>query len=78
MMAVLTEGDVRADEVVVRKALFESASAGRRVRARLAPSSTSRIAATGSNWVVDRSRAVTDAVNTAVRRIGGRSGHDRD
>ena len=73
-----TDVDPRADEVVVRKALFESASAGRRVRARLAPSSTSRVAATGSNWVVDRSRAVSDALTGAARRLSRRSGQDRD
>jgi transglutaminase-like putative cysteine protease len=61
--------DPRADESTVRKALFSSVSRGRRLRARLAPSSSSRIAVSTTAWLSDSWRAV----GLAVRRwISGR------
>ena len=44
--------DPRADESTVRKALFGSVSRGRRLRAHLAPSSSSRIAVSATAWAL--------------------------
>lgn len=49
--------DPRADEVAVRKALFESVSRARRLRAHLAPSSTSRLAVSAAARLSDASGA---------------------
>jgi transglutaminase-like putative cysteine protease len=51
--------DPRADESTVRKALFGSVSRGRRLRARLAPSSSSRIAVSATAWASDSWRGFT-------------------
>jgi transglutaminase-like putative cysteine protease len=60
--------DPRADESTVRKALFGSVSRGRRLRARLAPSSSSRIAVSATAWVSDTWHAVGLSVR---RRVSG-------
>jgi transglutaminase-like putative cysteine protease len=58
--------DPRADESTVRKALFGSVSRGRRLRARLAPSSSSRIAVSATAWVSDSWRGFTLGVRRWV------------
>jgi hypothetical protein len=75
--------DPRADEKTVRKALFISVSRSRRLRARVAPPSTSRIASNATAWVSDTWRAVTARASQWLRaRVAGRGGHagrdDRD
>jgi transglutaminase-like putative cysteine protease len=68
--------DPRADENTVRKALFGSVSRGRRLRARLAPSSSSRVAVSATAWVSDSWRGFTFGVRRWVSgRLPGR-GHD--
>jgi transglutaminase-like putative cysteine protease len=61
--------DPRADEGTVRRALFHSVSRGRRLRARLAPSSSSRIAVSATAGLSDSWRAASFAVR---RWISGR------
>ena len=66
--------DPRTDESTVRKALFSSVSRGRRLRARLAPSSSSRIAASATAWLSDSWRATGLAARGWVsRRLPGRA-----
>jgi transglutaminase-like putative cysteine protease len=68
--------DPRADETTVRKALFGSVSRGRRLRARLAPSSSSRIAVSTTAWASDTWRGFTFGVR---RWVSGRlPGRERD
>ena len=61
--------DPRADETTVRKALFHSVSRGRRLRARLAPSSSSRIAVSATARISDSWRSASFAMR---RWISGR------
>jgi hypothetical protein len=69
--------DPRADESTVRKALFGSVSRGRRLRARLAPSSSSRIAVAATAWVSDSWRGFTLRVQRWVSgRLPGRGRDD--
>jgi hypothetical protein len=69
--------DPRADESTVRKALFSSVSRGRRLRARLAPSSSSRIAVSVTARVSDSWHAGGLAVRRWVsRRLPGQGHRD--
>jgi len=69
--------DPRADESTVRKALFGSVSRGRRLRARLAPSSSSRIAVSATAWASDSWRGFTLGVRGWVSgRLPGRGRDD--
>jgi transglutaminase-like putative cysteine protease len=69
--------DPRADESTVRKALFSSVSRGRRLRARVAPSSSSRIAVSATAWVSDSWRAAGLAVRRSIsRRVPGQGRRD--
>ena len=68
--------DPRADETTVRKALFGSVSRGRRLRARLAPSSSSRIAVSATAWVSDTWRGFTLRRSTLGQRPA--AGLERD
>jgi hypothetical protein len=69
--------DPRADESTVRKALFGSVSRGRRLRARLAPSSSSRIAVSATAWLSDTWRGFTFGVRRWVNgRLPGRGRDD--
>ncbi|HEY0870437.1 MAG TPA: hypothetical protein VGD55_08565, partial [Acidothermaceae bacterium] len=68
--------DPRADETTVRKALFSSVSRGRRLRARLAPSSSSRIAVSVTAWIADAWRGAGLASRRWVNRR--RPGRGRD
>jgi transglutaminase-like putative cysteine protease len=64
--------DPRADETTVRKALFSSVSRRRRLRARLAPSSSSRIAVSVTAWISDSWRGAALATRRWVsRRLPG-------
>jgi transglutaminase-like putative cysteine protease len=69
--------DPRADEAAVRKALFGSVSRGRRLRARLAPSSTSRMVASATGWLADRWRAASVSSRAWLQhKIPGRADTD--
>jgi transglutaminase-like putative cysteine protease len=78
--------DPRADEKTVRRALFTSVSRTRRLRARVAPPSTSRIASNATAWISDTWHAVTTRAAQSLRARaagqGGSEGHggrdDRD
>jgi hypothetical protein len=69
--------DPRADESTVRKALFGSVSRGRRLRAHLAPSSSSRIVVSATAWLSDSWRAVALGVRRWVNgRLPGQGRRD--
>jgi hypothetical protein len=71
--------DPRADETTVRKALFSSVSRRRRLRARLAPSSSSRIAVSVTAWLSDSWRAASFAIRRWVSgRLPGQGRRDLD
>ena len=69
--------DPRADEKAVRKALFTSVSRARRLRARVAPPSTGRLASNATAWIADTWHAVTAGSARWVGRQVNRRG-DRD
>ncbi|HTC70257.1 MAG TPA: transglutaminase-like domain-containing protein, partial [Acidothermaceae bacterium] len=60
--------DPRTDEKTVRKALFTSVSRVRRLRARVAPPSTSRIASSAFGWVADSWHGVAVGLSRQLRR----------
>ena len=71
--------DPRADEAAVRKALFSSVSRGRRLRARFAPSSSSRMAAAITGRLSDSARAASLTVRTwAGQKLPGRRDDDAE
>jgi transglutaminase-like putative cysteine protease len=71
--------DPRADEATVRRALFSSVSRGRRVRARLAPSSTSRMAVSAAAWLADSSRAASQSAQRWIQaKVPGARAKDVD
>jgi transglutaminase-like putative cysteine protease len=72
--------DPRADETMVRKALFSSVSRRRRLRARLAPSSSSRIAVSVTTRISDswRSAGLAGRRWLGRRLPGQRRGREHD
>jgi hypothetical protein len=60
--------DPRTDEKTVRQALFTSVSRTRRLRARIAPPSTSRIASSAFGWVADGLHGARVSLATRLRR----------
>jgi transglutaminase-like putative cysteine protease len=69
--------DPRADEKAVRKALFTSVSRARRLRARVAPPSTGRLASNATAWIGDTWHAVTaGSARWIGRQFDRRGDHD--
>ena len=65
--------DPRADELVVRRALFDSVPRSRRIRARVAPPSTGRFFAAVANDIVDKTRsALRRASDAALAKLPAR------
>jgi transglutaminase-like putative cysteine protease len=71
--------DPRADEKAVRKALFTSVSRARRLRARVAPPSTGRLASNATAWIGDTWHATTaGSARWIGRQLDRRDDHDRE